>query len=139
MIDTSVESGARAEERLRRERTIWLCTVSANGSPSVRPVWFLWDGETVLVYSQPGAAKVRHIESNPHVCLHLDPDEWGENVVIVTGRARIVPDHPPADRTAAFLEKYGWGFERFGVSPRDYAEDYSTPILIEFERLRTYY
>jgi PPOX class probable F420-dependent enzyme len=138
-IDTSVEPGARAEKRLRIERTVWLCTVSGGGAPSARPVWFLWDGETFLLFSQPGAAKVRHIAANPHVCLHLDPDEWGENVVIVTGHARVAPDHPPADQTAAFVEKYGWGFDRFGFTPSEYAGDYSTPILVEFERLRTYY
>lgn len=138
-IDTSTELGARAERRLRTERTIWLATVSAAGAPSVRPAWFLWDGERFLLFSQPGAAKVRHIQANPRVSLHLDPDEWGENVVIVTGRAHVAPDHPPADENAEFVQKYGWGFERFGFTPREYAADYSTAIVVELERLRTYY
>jgi PPOX class probable F420-dependent enzyme len=138
-IDTSTELGARAEERLRSERTIWLATVAPDGAPTVRPVWFVWDGDGFLVFSQPTAAKVRHISANPAVCLHLDADAWGENIVVVTGEARIVPDHPPADRTPAYVEKYGWGFERLGVSPGDYAADYSTPIQITFGRLRTYY
>ena len=105
----------------------------------MRPVWFVWDGDTFLVFSQPTSAKVRHIAANPSVCLHLDPDEWGENIVIVSGEARMAPDHPPADETPAYLEKYAWGFERLGVSASDYANDYSTPILITFSRLRTYY
>ena len=139
VIDTSTELGSRAERRLRTERTIWLATVAPDGAPSVRPVWFVWDGENVVVFSQPNAAKVRHIAANPRVCLHLDPDEWGENVVIVSGTARIAPDHPPVDETPAYLEKYGWGFERFEMSASEYADEYSTPIVIAFERLRTYY
>ena len=138
-IDTGTELGARAEQRLRSERTIWLCTVAPDGAPSVRPVWFLWDGVTLLLFSRPRAAKVAHIAANANVCLHLDPDEWGENVVIVSGRARIAPDHPPADQTAAFVDKYAWGFDRFGFSAGEYAEDYSTAILVEVESLRTYY
>jgi PPOX class probable F420-dependent enzyme len=138
-IDTTTELGARAERRLRNEPTIWLATVTPDGSPSVRPVWFVWDGDAFLVFSQPTSAKVRHITSNPHVALHLDPDTWGENVVIVTGEARIAPEHPPADHTAAYLEKYAWGFERLGVTAGEYAADYSTPILIAFKHLRTYY
>jgi PPOX class probable F420-dependent enzyme len=138
-IDTSSELGARAERRLRSERTIWLATVAPDGAPSVRPVWFVWDGESFLVFSQPTSAKVRHIVANPKVCLHLDPDAWGENVVIVSGEARVAPDHPPADQTVAYVEKYAWGFERLGVSASDYASDYSTPILIAFKHLRTYY
>jgi len=102
-------------------------------------VWFVWDGESFLIFSQPNAAKVDHINANPSVCLHLDPDEWGENIVIVGGEARIAPDHPPADRTASYVEKYAWGFERLEVSVSEYASDYSTPILIAFKHLRTYY
>jgi PPOX class probable F420-dependent enzyme len=138
-IDTSSELGARAERLLRSERTIWLVTVTPDGRPSVRPVWFVWDGESFLVFSQPNRAKVRHIAENPEVCLHLDSDAWGETIVIVNGEARIAPDHPPADQTPAYVEKYAWGFERLGVSASEYADDYSIPILIAFERLRTYY
>jgi PPOX class probable F420-dependent enzyme len=138
-IDTSDELGARAERRLRSERTIWLATVAPDATPSVRPVWFVWDGDSVLLFSKPNAAKVRHIAANPSVCLHLDPDEWGENVVIVTGEARIAPDHPPADETRAYVEKYAWGFERLETTPSEYARAYSTPILIGFRGLRTYY
>ncbi len=63
----------------------------------------------------------------------------GENIVIVGGEARIAPDHPPADQTASYVEKYAWGFERLGVSVNQYASDYSTPILIALRHLRTYY
>ena len=54
-------------------------------------------------------------------------------------RARIAPDHPPVDQTAAYVEKYTWGFERLGVSASEYAAQYSTPIVISLDRLRTYY
>ena len=138
-IDTSGELGARAEERLRTERTIWLATVDPSGAPWVRPVWFVWDGESFLVYSSPTAAKLRDIAANPNVCLHLDPDEWGENVVIVYGHARIAPEQPPADQSAAYVAKYEWGFERLGVTVEEYARTYSTPIAIRFTGLRTYY
>lgn len=138
-IDTSSERGARADERLRSERTIWLATVDPGGAPAVRPVWFVWDGEAFVVFSRPTAAKVAHIAANPKVCLHLDPDEWGENVVIVSGEARIAPEHLPVDQTPAYVEKYGWGFERLGVTAADYARDYSVPIVIGFSSLRAYY
>lgn len=138
-IDPTSELGARAAQRLRSERAIWLATVTPGGAPAVRPVWFLWDGEGFLVYSRPNAAKVRQISANPRVCLHLESDVWGENIVIVTGEARLAPDHPPADQTVAYAEKYAWGFERLGISASDYADDYSTPILISFGKLRTYY
>ena len=52
--DTTTDFGRRVERRLRDEYLVWLTTVRADGLPQPSPVWFLWDGETVLIYSQPG-------------------------------------------------------------------------------------
>jgi PPOX class probable F420-dependent enzyme len=132
------EVPAHAEDRLRADRTIWMATVAADGTPSVRPVWFTWDGAGILVYSQPGTAKIRHLERNPRTCLHLDPDEWGESVVVLTGEARIAPEQPAADQVAEYVEKYRWGFERLGVSAAEFAADYSVPILVSIDGVQTY-
>jgi len=127
-----------ADARLRRERTIWLATVDRAGAPSVRPVWFLWDGEHVLVYSKPTAAKVRHIERNARVCLHLDPNEWGTDVVIVTGDARLAPERPRADACSAYVEKYSDGLARLDRSAEQLADEYSVAIEVEPTRFLTY-
>ena len=74
MIDAGSQFGARADRRLREEVLAWLVTVRADGQPQPSPVWFLWDGESFLVYSQAGRQKVRNIERNPLVSLHLDGD-----------------------------------------------------------------
>ena len=61
MLDTTTEAGGRAERRLREEKIAWLATVRADGQPQSVPVWFLWDGEAVLVYfysDTPGRAEV---------------------------------------------------------------------------------
>ena len=50
-IDRRDENGARAVERLSGDRIGWLTTVAANGTPQVSPIWFLWDGNEILVYS----------------------------------------------------------------------------------------
>src|SRR5512135_1898206 len=129
----------QAEQRLRSERTIWLSTVDSAATPWVRPVWFLWDGERILVYSKPTAAKVRHIETNPRVCLHLDPNEWGENVVIVAGRARLAGgERPRADAAGAYIKKYRDALERFGLTAKQLGDEYSAPIEIEPTRILTY-
>lgn len=127
-----------ADERLRRERTIWLSTVDRGGSPFVRPVWFLWDGDHLLLYSKPTAAKVRHITTNPRVCLHLDPNEWGEEVVIITGEAQLVRDHPRADECGDYIAKYRDGLERFGLTAEQLGSEYSVAIEVTPTRFLTY-
>ena len=106
MIDTTSEFGIRVAQRLQQEGIIWLTTVRGDGTPQPSPVWFLWDGETFLIYSQPGAPKVRNIARSPKVALHLNGDAWGYNIVILTGDARILEDAPPPTEVPAFVGKY---------------------------------
>ena len=106
MIDTTSEFGTRVAQRLQQEGIIWLTTVRSDGTPQPSPVWFLWDGETFLIYSQPGAPKVRNIARSPKVALHLNGDAWGYNIVILTGDAQILEDAPPPTEVPAFVGKY---------------------------------
>ncbi len=106
MIDASTEFGARAARRLRQEGIIWLTTVRNDLTPQPSPVWFLWDGETFLIYSQPNTSKLRNIAANPTVALHLNGDAGGNDIVIFTGEARIAADAPLAEEVPAFVAKY---------------------------------
>jgi PPOX class probable F420-dependent enzyme len=134
VIDAGSQFGARADRRLREEVLAWLVTVRADGQPQPSPVWFLWDGESFLVYSQAGRQKVRNIERNPLVSLHLDGDGRGGDIVTVWGEARV-SDDPPADQVPDYVEKYSWGMERLGMSAPQFAREYSVPIRIAFRSL----
>ena len=61
----SPRPGIALDRRIRSETVIWLTTVSAEGRPHIVPIWFSWDGRTFLVFTKPGAKKVRNIRSNP--------------------------------------------------------------------------
>jgi PPOX class probable F420-dependent enzyme len=65
MFDTTTEAGGRADRRLREEEVAWLTTVRSDGQPQSVPIWFLWDGETCLIYSQPGRQKLKNITRIP--------------------------------------------------------------------------
>ncbi len=72
MIDFSSEFGTRALRRLSQEGIVWLTTVRHDRTPQPSPVWFLWDGETFLIYSQPDTQKLRNIAHSAKVSLHLN-------------------------------------------------------------------
>jgi PPOX class probable F420-dependent enzyme len=69
MLDTTTEAGGRAERRLREEEIAWLTTVRADGQPQSVLVWFLWNDESFLIYSQPDRQKLRNISNNPRIDL----------------------------------------------------------------------
>src|SRR5262249_29029134 len=125
----------RAARRLREEKIGWLVTVGASGNPQPVPVWFLWEGETILIYSQPETAKLRNLATNPRVALHLDGDGQGGDIVILTGEARVVADQPPADRGPAYLAKYRQVIARMGMTPDRFARAYSVAIRLAPGRL----
>jgi PPOX class probable F420-dependent enzyme len=135
-IDTSSEFGARVARRLNDEPIGWLTTTAADGTPQPSPIWFLWDGETALIYSQPNTPKLRHIATNPRVSLNLDGDGQGGNIIILTGEARVDGATPPANQQQAYLAKYSNGIQRIGMTPESFAQAYSVPIRFTPSKVR---
>jgi PPOX class probable F420-dependent enzyme len=138
VLDPSQQGHDRAESRLRSEPIIWLTTVRADGQAQATPVWFLWDGKTFLLYSQPDAQKVRNLAANPKVALHLDDDGSGGDVVTVEGTATVEPDTPRADRVDGYLDKYQAAIDALGYEPGPFARTYSTAIRVRPTRVRVW-
>jgi PPOX class probable F420-dependent enzyme len=138
VLDPSKPAHARAEQRLASEPIAWLTTVRADGQAQSSPVWFLWDGGTFLVFSQPGAQKVRNLAVNPRVALHLGDDGAGGDIVTVEGTAAVEPDSPRADRVGAYMAKYQAAVEALGYEPGPFARTYSTAVRVRPTRIRAW-
>jgi PPOX class probable F420-dependent enzyme len=136
VIDPSTEKGARVAARLRDEIVAWLVTVASDGTPVPTPVWFWWDGETLLVYSQPDKPKLRNIAENPRVAVALRTDELGDDLVVITGDAAVDPSAPAAFELPAYIEKYAGEIARLGSNPEEFSAGYSVPVRIRPTRLR---
>ena len=74
MIDFTTDLGKRVLDLLDSEQVIWLTTVDSKGSPQPRPVWFLWDGSSLLIYSSSDVHKLRHLARNARVSLNFNSD-----------------------------------------------------------------
>jgi PPOX class probable F420-dependent enzyme len=132
MLDTTTEA------RLREEEIIWLTTVRSDGQPQSVPVWFLWDGETFLIYSQPGRQKLKNIGRNPRVGLHLNSNARGGDVVRVEGTAAVAEDIPPATEVGEYVEKYRESIARIGFEPDSFARTYSVALRVTPARWRAW-
>ncbi len=128
-INPDDEAGARAVERLERERIGWLTTVAPDSTPQTSPVWFLWDGEEFLVYSL-NSARIRNVTSSPRVSLHLDGNGGGGDIVVVEGSARVDEMSPSASANSAYLAKYQPVMDDHGWTPEWFAGRYSVPVRI---------
>lgn len=130
MIDLTTKFGRQVKRRLIKESIIWLTTVGSDLTPHPRPVWFLWDGNSILIFSQPNAHKVSHIKAHPRVAVHFNRDEKGSDTPVITGTAVVDSSVPPPDRVPAYLKKYRKRLTEIGVSPADMGRDYSVAIRV---------
>jgi PPOX class probable F420-dependent enzyme len=134
-IDTTTPFGARVANRLTNDLIGWLTTVGKDGTPHPKPVWFLRQGDDILIYSRPNTAKIPHIARNPRVSLNLDGDGKGGNIVILAGSARVDVSLPPADQIPEYVAKYRDGMNRVTGSPAAFAAAYSVGIRFTPEKL----
>lgn len=124
--------------RLRDAVVIWLTTVRSDGQPQTSPVWFIWDGQSFLIYSRRDSLKVPNIRGNPRVSLNLDGDGGGGAIVTIEGKAHIDEQSPPADEVEPYIQKYREHIRRLGTEPEPFARMYSIPIRVTPTRRRVY-
>jgi PPOX class probable F420-dependent enzyme len=123
----------QAERRLTTDEVAWLTTVTPQGKPAPRPVWFIWDGQAIVVYSLNGAARLRYIEHNPQVTLHFN-SVGGSDILVISGTARRLPAAPKPSEFPGLLAKYGQAVDRLGRTPQWYDDNFGEAILITPER-----
>jgi len=138
MLDFNSKFGRAIKKHLKNQYFVWLTTVDAKGAPQPRPVWFVWDGDSFLIFSQPNAYKVKHLKNNPKVSLHFNTsDEAGEkDVIIFIGEAVIDKKVLPAHKVKAYLKKYRTGIIGLNMTSEGFSEEYSTSIRIKPTEVR---
>lgn len=134
MAADDIEPNQRVQKRLDKDMVIWLTTVSPDRKPHAVPVWFWWDGHSFLIYSVPGQ-KVRDLQANPNVQLHLNTDRSGDVVVRFDGVAEILADHAPAYRVGKYLSKYRERIKGYGWTPKGFSDQYHVAIRVRPTRL----
>jgi PPOX class probable F420-dependent enzyme len=133
VLDTTTDTGARADRRLREENHL------AHHRPLRRPAvvgarQVFVGGDSFLIYSQPDRQKLKNIDRNPRVGLHLNSNDRGGDVVRVEGIAEILDGFPPATEIPEYLEKYRKSIARIGFDPEAFARAYSVALRVTPER-----
>ena len=127
--------GDRVRSRLETEVVGWLTTVDSDGTPRPSPVWFLWEGEAMLIYSKDGTSWTRNLARNPACSFNFDGNGTGGDIIILEGTAVISAD-PPSTEIAKYQDKYREEIPRIGMDPGTFAMAYPVPIRFTPDRLR---
>ena len=130
MPDLANPKDAHVDERLRKNLIIWLGSVRPDGRPHLVPVWFLWDGKKILLFSQPNTQKIRNLQQNTNVILALDDTKDGEDVVMLEGKAEFLNDPAVNATLPAYAAKYDSELKSEGYTAAAMAAEYSQAIRI---------
>jgi PPOX class probable F420-dependent enzyme len=116
---------------LETERVAWLSTVQPDGRPHLVPAWFWWDGEALLVWSKPGAVKVRNLRADPRLMLAVGDAGADFSVGLVEARAELVEAAVPA----GFFAKYAADLAAGDLDEAAFRATYAQAIRIVPSRL----
>jgi len=137
MIDFTSDFGKKAKRFIDKEYFIWFTTVGADLTPQPRPVWFIWDKDSFLIFSKPDAYKVGHVKEHPNVSLHFNTDDKADkDVVVLLGKAEIDTKVPSPHEIPAYLEKYKTGIKDLDMTLESFSDEYSLAIRIKPAKLR---
>jgi PPOX class probable F420-dependent enzyme len=126
-----------AKRRIAEDEIVWLTTVTDGGAPAPNPVWFVPDGDDLVVFSAPSAHKVRNIERRPKVTLHFNADPHGGDVVVISGEATVGYNRLPS-ALPAYIDKYGPAITGpLEMTVEEIDRGYSTEIRVRPTRVRT--
>jgi hypothetical protein len=89
-------TGDEVDAFLAEERTCRVATVGTDGAPHVAPLWFVWDGAHVWLYSLVRSRRWADISREPRISLVVDAGvEFGElRGIEISGTAHAVGEVP---------------------------------------------
>jgi PPOX class probable F420-dependent enzyme len=128
--------GKRILERLRNEQIIWLTTVTARGKPQPRPVWFIWDGYSIVIYTEQTSWKVAHLAVNPQVSLNFNSDEYGGDIHVLSGEAGIDSSAPLVKDNLPYISKYTEGISAINMDIESFSKRFDIALRVQVNRVR---
>ena len=126
----AARAAARIDRMLRSESVVWLSTVGRDGQPHLVPIWFSWDGASIVIASKPNAKKVANLRHNPSVMLALGKPEDDFDVGMVRGIAELPAESAADLLPPTHLAKYRDQMAAIGLTPSEFLAAYSQVIRI---------
>ena len=116
----------------------FLTAVNGRGQPQTSPIWYIRDGEDLVVYNRPTAARLRNIADNNRVAFNLRADRGAKSGISLEGTAVVDSNLPPAVDFPGYVERYGEEIAGLGWTPESFSTDYSVGLRITVTRVRNW-
>jgi len=97
---------AELDEFLTTQRSCRVATLSADGAPHVSPLWFVWDGTSMWLYSVVRSKRWADLRRDPRIAVVVDTGEEYDELrgVELSGAAEFVGEVPRTGELRAELD-----------------------------------
>ncbi len=137
MPAAGTDLGDRLRRRLEQDRVAWLTSVGADGTPQPNPIWFIVEGDEILIWNAMRAHRLDHIRSRPQVALNFNSTRTGGDILVITGEAHFDESAPLPHEVPAYVEKYGAEMKSISGSLEAFSEAYPHLLRIRPKGVRT--
>ena len=90
---TTLSEKARAF--LNEKRFAVLATINSDGTPQLTTMWYLLEGDTIVMNTKAGRIKERNMRRDPRIAICV---EDGYNYVTISGTVELIDDPEIAQR-----------------------------------------
>ena len=100
---------------LATKEVVVLATVGPSGAPLAMPMWFLHDGDSLVMISVDGLSKTRNLRADPRVSVVAETGTRGAAIknLVMQGRAEILGPTPERNALVErFLARYDPDLEK---------------------------
>jgi PPOX class probable F420-dependent enzyme len=115
---------------LETSEVVWLSSVRPDGGPHVVPIWFVWDGTTIVVLSKPAAQKVRNLALRPQAMVAIGEPAASFDVELVEAMAELADVPIDATLLERFARKYAAQLLQAAITIDQFAATYSRAIRL---------
>lgn len=125
-------SGPRAsiESALERHDVVWLSSTRPDGRPHLVPVWFVWSDGLIVVFSKPGAQKVRNLLADPRAMVAIGERTADFDIELIEAEAEVAPGSLDETARERFARKYEAALGRAASTVEEFAAVYSQSIRL---------
>jgi PPOX class probable F420-dependent enzyme len=124
------DPATRAEAFLRTASVVWLSTVRPDGRPNLVPIWFWWDGASILIATKPHARKVANLRAAPDCMVAIGDSTANFDVALIEARAEIVATPTGDLLDAGLFGKYRALMAEAGLTRAAFEALYSQVVRI---------
>lgn len=108
---------------------LFLASITHDGYPWSVAVWYVMDGDDVIIFSDQNSRHVENIARQPRVSILFPGDDTGHGQVIFKAVASL--DRADAAQQPGFVDKYRDAIELFGTAIENYKRDFPVRIRLK--------